>query len=371
MDTGSNNFIQALLLEVSSHVNNKVENNFDHFRFPEGEPKLGLKHKIKSNIIKGYPILKSRSEVLDNLLKMSRYFEGLSKAYDCLSDEKSKKCLVSVMAYRILGYDKYKLPVSNDAYWSKLKTARSLVTEESIDIVFQNGKLHVCDLSPIDYPIKMYYNEIGILIDFMLEQYAYKRDGEPVVCVEEGDVVIDCGGCYGDTALYFSHKGGSTGSIYVYEFIPSNLSILRKNLELNPELKDRVTVVPNPVFSKSGLDLFYLDNGPGSRVSSDPIGDPNNVVKTLTIDDLVSKEQIKKVDFIKMDIEGAEVDAIKGARETILKHKPKLAIAVYHSLEEYYTIPELIKSIEPGYKLYLDHFTIHNEETVLFAEYVV
>ena len=81
------------------------------------------------------------------------------------------------------------------------------------------------------------------------------------------------------------------------------------------------------------------------------------------------EKKISKVDFIKMDIEGAEINALNGARKTIQKFRPKLAIAVYHSIKEHYTIPQLIKEIEPGYRLYLDHFTIHEEETVLFAEY--
>ncbi|MBK8611207.1 MAG: FkbM family methyltransferase [Chitinophagaceae bacterium] len=75
-----------------------------------------------------------------------------------------------------------------------------------------------------------------------------------------------------------------------------------------------------------------------------------------------------KVDFIKMDIEGAELNAIMGAKGTLVKYRPKLAIAIYHSLSDFYTIAEFIKSLDLGYKFYLQHTTIHAEETVLFAE---
>ena len=68
-----------------------------------------------------------------------------------------------------------------------------------------------------------------------------------------------------------------------------------------------------------------------------------------------------------MDIEGAELNALKGAEETIRRFKPKLAITVYHSLNDFWEIPEWLESLGLGYKFYLRHFTIHAEETVLFA----
>jgi len=68
-----------------------------------------------------------------------------------------------------------------------------------------------------------------------------------------------------------------------------------------------------------------------------------------------------------MDIEGAEPYALKGGEKVIRKHKPKLAIASYHSLEDFVNIPLWIDGLGLGYKIYLDHFTIHWEETTVFA----
>jgi hypothetical protein len=73
------------------------------------------------------------------------------------------------------------------------------------------------------------------------------------------------------------------------------------------------------------------------------------------------------VDFIKMDIEGAEPYALKGAINTIKKFKPKLAIAIYHSLSDFVQIPKFIDDLGLGYKLHLSHCSIHEEETILFA----
>ena len=58
----------------------------------------------------------------------------------------------------------------------------------------------------------------------------------------------------------------------------------------------------------------------------------------------------------------------KGAEESICRCQPKLAITVYHSLEDFWEIPKWIAQLELGYRFYLRHFTIHQEETVLFAK---
>lgn len=73
------------------------------------------------------------------------------------------------------------------------------------------------------------------------------------------------------------------------------------------------------------------------------------------------------ITFIKMDIEGAEKESILGAKEIIKKYKPKLAICVYHKLEDIYMIPKMIKELVPEYKLYLRHHSLGMWETVCYA----
>lgn len=81
------------------------------------------------------------------------------------------------------------------------------------------------------------------------------------------------------------------------------------------------------------------------------------------MDDVVDE----KVTFIKMDIEGAEYEALLGAKETIQKNKPKLAISIYHKPEDIISIPKLIKSMVPNYRLYIRHYSNADNETVLYA----
>ena len=73
--------------------------------------------------------------------------------------------------------------------------------------------------------------------------------------------------------------------------------------------------------------------------------------------------------FIKMDIEGSELEALKGASTTISANKPKLAICVYHKIEDFWEIPIYINKLAPEYKFYVGHHTVSLTcpETVLYA----
>jgi hypothetical protein len=83
--------------------------------------------------------------------------------------------------------------------------------------------------------------------------------------------------------------------------------------------------------------------------------------------DIDSIEECKNATFIKMDIEGAEWDALHGARETIVRNKPQLAICLYHSDEDMIRLVEYVHSLVPEYKLYIRHHSRSDVETVLYA----
>ena len=69
-----------------------------------------------------------------------------------------------------------------------------------------------------------------------------------------------------------------------------------------------------------------------------------------------------------MDIEGAEPLALEGAIETIKRFRPKLAIAIYHSMNDFVAIPNWILNLDLDYEIFIGHYTIHAEETVCFAK---
>jgi FkbM family methyltransferase len=222
------------------------------------------------------------------------------------------------------------------------------------------------DLSKIGYPIKLFALPGVVVVDFVEQQYRCETSDGAIECKED-DYVVDAGGCWADTALYFAHKVGPKGRVASFEFLPDNLKVCRRNLEMNPVLAERVAVYEHPVWSQSGKELFVIGNGPATRVVPHT-GDPNAFrIKTLKIDDLVARGEFPRVDFIKMDIEGAELEALKGSEAVLRMFKPRLAITVYHDFKDMWSIPNYLDSLGLGYRFYLRHFTIHAEETVLFA----
>ena len=287
--------------------------------------------------------------------------------YQRLVDHGSRELLVSLLAYRILGFRKVKLARNAPAYWAGIEQARGLDTGRlPIKIPFVTWPLVCFDVTPLGFEMLVHTYAQTIAINFVQKQYVYARDG--MVCkAETGDVVIDAGACWGDTTLQFACEVGPSGHVYAFEFVPSNLGVMRHNIALNPQLIPRITVVENPVGANSGEKMFFFENGPASRVATTKVDDRYIECSILSIDQMVSDKKLTKVDFIKMDIEGSELDALKGAEQTIRQFKPKLAICIYHKPDDYITIPQYLDELNLGYRFYIDHHMIFLNETVLFC----
>ena len=105
---------------------------------------------------------------------------------------------------------------------------------------------------------------------------------------------------------------------------------------------------------------FLADKGECSRITE--IG--GNIIDIDTIDSIVGQE---KVGYIKMDIEGNEQQAIRGAAVCIKRDKPNLMISVYHKLDDIIEIPRLLLELNPDYQFCLGHYSICNADTVLYA----
>ena len=161
------------------------------------------------------------------------------------------------------------------------------------------------------------------------------------------DVLVDCGAYTGDSIeSYVNFYGRNYKKIYAYEIMPSLCEQLKENIQkLNLH---NVEVRQNGIGSKKGE--FYIKNN--NYDSANQISSSGEVkVNVVKIDDDI-KENIT---FIKMDIEGAEKDALLGAKRTIKELKPKLAISVYHGYEDIYKIPYMINKMNPNYEFHLRH----------------
>jgi hypothetical protein len=111
--------------------------------------------------------------------------------------------------------------------------------------------------------------------------------------------------------------------------------------------------------------LKYSINGPATKLTNNQ--NDSFQASTLSIDDFVAKDGLARVDFIKMDIEGSELRALRGVERTIRTFGPKLAISVYHNPDDLTTISNYLADLGMGYEFFLGHFTIYRGETILFA----
>lgn len=177
---------------------------------------------------------------------------------------------------------------------------------------------------------------------YIIEQYKYNN----LVAVRPGDTVIDCGGCFGDTAIWFAQQGA--GKIYTFEPMPDNLAYLRRNLHAM-QLEERIIPIPLALGKEPGEIMFHKnENNPGAS-RADESGTIKAQVTTL---DIWCAENSIQPNFIKMDLEGAEVSTIMGAQDIFRQYKPRFAICLYHNLSDMWNIPSIIKQICPDYQLW-------------------
>jgi len=353
VDSANVEFWTSIAGELLSSSNNFFSDNIDHVRFAG---QVSLRRSLRDRLLQ---LAATRRISLRPFTDPSKVQEvlslpGLPETYRALEDRDSRNLLVKLLAYRILGPRRVKLPTNCPEYWKTVEHAKRYLVEAKVIRDFP--VLGTLDLYAIG-DLRLIGHRMTIVNAFLLEQYRCERAG---VRVEPGDIVVDAGGCLGDTALFFAKDAKR---VFCYECIPSNIRILQKNLELNPDRAHKISVVAKALHREPGKVLRFSDNGPGSRAVAEGIE-----VTTDTIDNLVSSGRAERVDFIKMDIEGAEMDALIGAERTIRSYRPRLAISVYHSLPDFVRIPRWIASLNLGYKFYLEHFTIHEEETILFAK---
>ncbi|MGI5870069.1 MAG: FkbM family methyltransferase [Kiritimatiellia bacterium] len=185
------------------------------------------------------------------------------------------------------------------------------------------------------------------------EQY-FPRD---VVRLSDHEVFVDCGAFTGDTVERFvAAAGGCHAGIVCFEPDPENFNRLSRN----PAAADAVLVKAG-VWSEAATLRFSSGKGAGSKVS-DGVGHASLEVKA--IDEV---PECEGATFIKMDVEGAELHALRGAARTIAKNRPVLAVSIYHSDEDMLAIPEYLMGTLERYVFHVRHHSLNWQDTVMYA----
>jgi FkbM family methyltransferase len=305
--------------------------------------------------------------------RLSRIVEladGFDATYGRLGDEDSRRALLDVLKLRVLGPQHAPLHISPQEYRRRQAHADRALrvaarTYEVSDPYFSPLSLYQV---PVDGPFVASLNShsVDVVSVFLLGQYTYDH-GEHQVAAQPGDVVLDIGGCWGDTALYFAGRVGPRGKVYTFEFDPESLEILRANLALNPELAERIEVIELALWKRSGEMLEVVQAGRMTSVSAQERAKATLSVPSITLDDFVAQHGLDRVDFVKMDVEGAELDVIAGGRQTLARFAPKLGLAAYHRDDDLVRIPEALVAAQPSYTFYVESFSPVEDETVLFG----
>lgn len=292
---------------------------------------------------------------------------NLEKTFDFLEDEQSKDIYVRLIVWKILGFTKVKILPDEETQREKeiFSTLENSIVDSSIKIKEVKFELKCYDLGKLGFAIKCYAIPESIIMDFVRAQYE-----NDYVRIEPGDYIIDCGACWGDTALLFASKCGKDGKVFSFEFVPSNIDVFNANVQLNPGLASSIVLAPYAVSDRDHDTIEFVDDGTATSIAiqKDWIESKKQTAKTITIDQYVREEQISRVDFIKMDIEGAETEALIGCKETIQHFRPKLAISIYHKKDDIWRIPQMIREMNPDYKFYIKHNSRSSLETILFAK---
>lgn len=173
----------------------------------------------------------------------------------------------------------------------------------------------------------------------------------------KNEYFADVGALDGETTEYFLQHF-ENGHAYVFEPNPKQFEITRERLKAYSQAE----LFPYGAYSENTTLRFAPAEGDEGSAKISETGDVEIEVRRL--DDLLGD---RKVTFIKMDIEGSELAALRGAERIIREQRPKLAICVYHKPEDIWEIPGFILRCHPDYKLYLRHYSITHTETVLYA----
>ena len=181
---------------------------------------------------------------------------------------------------------------------------------------------------------------------------------EGIIKIKTGEIFIDGGAYIGDTIESFiGQHNGMISKIYAFE--PDVNNYRKLCMELKNKYNIKIITIRKGLFSCT-KKVNYIFKGIDSRISING----TRQIYVVSMDDYFNN---KRVSFIKLDIEGAEQDALIGAKNIIEEQMPKIAVCVYHKPNDLWEIPLLIKSINKKYKIYLRHYSTQLYETDCYA----
>lgn len=187
------------------------------------------------------------------------------------------------------------------------------------------------DLTEMEaYSLLTFYDQI-----FVNDQYSANR------LIKSGDVVLDCGANCGVFSILASEIVGNGGKVFAFEPVERTYSLLK----YFTKDKNNIHRIKKGVYNYTGMCKINISPVHAQNSLAIDYNYGSEDIQVITIDAFVKEHNIGRVHLIKMDIEGSEKEALKGAMNTISQYKPILVICTYHLSEDKKAVPALIKEI--------------------------
>jgi FkbM family methyltransferase len=242
----------------------------------------------------------------------------------------------------------------------------NVISPQALIGMKENKAVIICTTKYIE-EVKKYLLENGIKKEDIIDIRPYFKCGtgdeyfnENFLKYSEKEIFIDAGSFDLGTVIDFKKVCNTLTKAYAFEPDASNYKKCLHRLEEQKSELPQTKLYQYGTWSCT-TELCFDSTSDGCS----HIGEGKTIIKTAAIDDLVDKGD--KITFIKMDVEGAELESLKGAKKIIQRDKPKLAICIYHKPEDVITLPLYIKQLVPEYKFYLRSYSNADNEMVLYA----
>jgi len=322
----------------------------------------------KSNLIGFVKSKVARKLVLSKKFEwFSKNSKSLFETRTILEDELSVLKFDMYIILKVVGHEKYYFPRAYFEDFVTVKNERDFIADlpnnySGFILKEFEIKLNHTKLSENNYKLISYRAMIQLTNQW--RQYFIKRSSINTI-PSNGDVIFDCGSCIGDTALLFAICVGKEGHVHTFDPVPLHNKYIKLQSKINNHLGNIFSINELAV----GNTTINVSNKHGLQ-------DPKNIepgglhlanYNIIKLDDYFQNKNLKKIDYIKMDIEGAENDALNGSKYILNNYKPKLAISAYHTKNDLWTIPQIIKNSNPNYKIFFDHHLPIEWEACFYA----
>ena len=257
------------------------------------------------------------------------------------------------------------------------ETGIKVITEKvlSDNIAFYSGKTLV-----ISYPVKPVADEIRkrLVDDIGIDEKNIRmgifdwrnNQGQYFDYFEAGEneVFVDCGCFDGSTCYSFAGWCGHKGFDHIYSFEADPKNYETSRAILAP--LGKCDLYPCGTADVNKKVYFAADAFETSCIISREEAEKRNFegveeIEVKALDDVLEG---KRITFLKMDIEGAEYEALLGARKLIMENRPRMAISVYHKYEDFVTLASLVLEMHPDYRIAFRHYGFDELETIMYVE---